>query len=286
MSVPWKKRVLAGLFDRLGVNWAMATLERQVCHPFIRAVNYHCTPAEHADSLEAQLQYYAKNYTSVGLAELDALLRGEWTSSKPGLLISFDDGRRDQAEIAAPLLEKYGLTGWFFPPTGFLDAPPDQQQQYAQEHQVSVVEGDPLAPAIAMTWEQLRQLDQRHVIGCHTASHCRLRAERSEAQLHEEISQAKQRLEAQLGREVQVFCWVGGEEWAYSAAAARAIREAGFRYSFMTNSCPITPGTDPLQLQRSNIEVPWSLPVVRFQLCGFMDVLYTAKRRRVNALTR
>jgi len=85
---------------------------------------------------------------------------------------------------------------------------------------------------------------------------------------------------------VPVFCWVGGEEDAYTSEVATLISRAGFAHSFMTNSQVIRPAADPLQLQRTNIEADYPLWLTRFQLSGFMDLLYMSKRRRVNRLTR
>ena len=68
--------------------------------------------------------------------------------------------------------------------------------------------------------------------------------------------------------------------------AARLIEEAGYAVSFMTNSAPVRPGTDLLHLQRTNIEARDPDWLVRFQLSGLLDVLYTAKRRRVDRVTR
>ena len=84
---------------------------------------------------------------------------------------------------------------------------------------------------------------------------------------------------------MDVFAWVGGEEAAYSAQAARVIDDAGFDLSFMTNNAVIRPGDHPLQIQRTNVEAWDSEAVVRFQLSGLLDLGYRAKRRRVNRLT-
>ncbi|MBT5451971.1 MAG: transposase [Gemmatimonadetes bacterium] len=105
-------------------------------------------------------------------------------------------------------------------------------------------------------------------------------------QLRTEIKGAKQRMEKALECGVPVFCWVGGEEDAYTSEVATLISRAGFAHSFMTNSQVIRPAADPLQLQRTNIEADYPLWLTRFQLSGFMDLLYMSKRRRVNRLTR
>lgn len=80
------------------------------------------------------------------------------------------------------------------------------------------------------------------------------------------------------------FCWVGGEERSYSAAAARLIRKCGYRYAFMTNSSLVRPGTSPLQIQRTNIEASWPLEIVEFQLSGIVDLLYHRRKLRVNRM--
>jgi peptidoglycan/xylan/chitin deacetylase (PgdA/CDA1 family) len=278
------KLALARALDRAGVNAAGHRLQLGACMPFVRAVNYHDVPPSLAAAFEAQLRFYAERFEPVGRDGLLALWRGEWRTRRPGLILSFDDGLRSHAEVAAPLLERYGFTGWFFVPAGLLDTPAADQRAVAER--VTIRAADEYGDGrIFMTVDQMRSLARRHVVGCHTASHVRLTAGLDRPALEREIAGAKRLMERQLGTAVDAFCWVGGEEWSYSRAAAEEVRRAGFRLSFMTNSAPIRPATNLLQLQRTNVEAadpPW---LVRFQLSGFMDVLYAPKRRRVNRLT-
>lgn len=265
--------------DYLGLG-----LQRTFLFPFIRAVNYHGVPPSQAKAFETQLIYYKQHFEVVGPAGLEAMMSGQWDRRRPGLILSFDDGLRSHADVVAPLLEHHGLTGWFMVPIGFVDESPEKQALYGSEHLIGRSDyGD---PRLAMTWKDIRRMAKRHEIGCHTWSHRRLVDSLSVDDLEFEIPQAKRRLEAELGREVRTFCWVGGEEVTYSRAAARAVAEAGFRFSFMTNNQIIRPGTDLLQLQRTNIEAHNSNKMVRFQLSGALDLLYWAKSRRVNRITK
>jgi peptidoglycan/xylan/chitin deacetylase (PgdA/CDA1 family) len=253
---------------------------------YIRVINYHATPARDADSFRRQLEFYRQHFVAVGRDELDALLLGgEWPHEKPGLLISFDDGLRSNYEVAAPLLEEYGFPGWFFVPTGFVSLPGAVQAAFAQARRISVGSEPGADGRVAMSWDELRRLDARHVVGCHGRTHRRLGSELSPAELESEIVASKREIERELGHDMPYFCWIGGEESGYSAAAAAAIRDAGYRYGFMTNCERVVAGTPPLQIQRTNVEAGWPLPVVAFQLSGALDLLYAAKRRRVNVLT-
>lgn len=270
-----------------GLSRAGRALLRSWLRPgYIRGLAYHSTPVQHAESFRRQLAFYRRHFVPVGQRELDELLVGRrWAHSRPGLLISFDDGLRNNFDVAAPLLEEYGFTGWFFVPTDFISLAPEAQAAFAASHRITAPQGEYADGRVAMNWDEVRTLDRRHVVGCHTRRHCPLGAGLTATALAEEILGSKQRLEAELGHPMPHFCWVGGEERTYSAPAAREIRAAGYRFGFMTNCAPTTCDTPPLQIQRTNVEAAWPLPIVTFQLSGMLDLLYTPKRRRVNRLT-
>lgn len=269
-----ERRLAGAVLGRL-VPHALARVAQRVAAggPFIRGVNYHATPERDAANFRRQLAWYRRHYSNVTYEDLEAFLsRGIWTKPKPGLLLSFDDGYRDNATVAAPLLEEFGFTGWFFVPSRFA----------LEGHDGA---GGNQPPNPCMTRDQLRSLATRHVVGCHTQSHFRLRASAGAERLRREVIDAKAELEGVLGRAVTTFCWVGGEEDTYSAEAARFVEEAGYRFGFMTNPVPMTTRTHPLELQRANVEADYPLALVNFQLMGLMDILYIPKRRRVNTLT-
>lgn len=280
------KRELARCFAALGLSRAGLAAQRALLWPFVRAINYHDVPPQQEDAFDRQLDFYAEHFECVDERGLLAFHRGEWKSDRPGLLLSFDDGLRSHAEVVAPRLEARGWVGWFMVPVGFVDAAPADQVAFAGKHRIGHAAFDYGDPRIACTWDQVRGLAERHVVGCHGLMHRRLAADLSSDELQREIPHARARLEAELGRDVAAFAWIGGEEESYSRDAAMAIADAGFRIGFMTNNHPIRPGCDLLQLQRTNIESHDPPAVVAFQLSGAMDVLYWGKRRRVNRLTR
>jgi peptidoglycan/xylan/chitin deacetylase (PgdA/CDA1 family) len=72
-----------------------------------------------AEELETQLATLARNAEVVAPEDVLRLA----SEDLPGrhVLLTFDDGYRDNYEIAYPLLRRHGLTATFFPTTGFLD---------------------------------------------------------------------------------------------------------------------------------------------------------------------
>ncbi len=72
-----------------------------------------------ASSFDAQLELMARHFEVVSAHDLDR------DPARPGrrILITFDDGYRDNYEHAFPCLRRHGLPATFFVSTGFLDSP-------------------------------------------------------------------------------------------------------------------------------------------------------------------
>jgi peptidoglycan/xylan/chitin deacetylase (PgdA/CDA1 family) len=278
------KRNIAVLLDRAGVSSLSFSLQRSLLSPFIRVVFYHDVPPALAGDFERQLSLFKKKFVPTTRADLDALLRGaHWPHDRPGIIVTFDDGLRSHFEVAAPILDRLGFQGWFFVPVDLLTLPPDAQPTAAERQSVLHDCDTTRDPRVFMTGRQLVELAERHIVGCHTATHCRLSKDLTESQLQMELRRAKERLESLLGgHRVDSFSWVGGEEWAYSEAAARIVADI-FDYAFTSNTCVTRAGTSRLNIARTHVEAFFSLSLVELQLSGMMDLYYLSKRRRLES---
>ncbi len=77
---------------------------------------YHHTLAE----FEAHLNWLGVRCTPVGVADFARWKRGEWQPRKPPVLITFDDGYRNNATVAAPLLLRKGFPALFCLASGYI----------------------------------------------------------------------------------------------------------------------------------------------------------------------
>jgi peptidoglycan/xylan/chitin deacetylase (PgdA/CDA1 family) len=197
------------------------------------------------------------------------------------MLISLDDGLKSNYDIAAPLLEEYGFTGWFMIPVSFLDTDRSAQVNFASTNIISYRERTD-ANALAMSWDDVRDLESRgHIITCHSMNHKRLSDSLSDEELCEEIVNSKSALESRLGHPVSGFTWVGGEEASYSKRAFNFLLQTRYSEIFCTNCEPIVARQNPFFLDRSNIEAHFCLNQVRLVLGGLYDRKYDAKRERI-----
>ena len=67
-----------------------------------------------------QMQWLSSNCRVLPLREAVAELAGGGPFARPLVAITFDDGYWDNFELAAPVMEEYGLRGTFFVTSGFV----------------------------------------------------------------------------------------------------------------------------------------------------------------------
>ena len=201
-------------------------------HPLIRAVNFHSTSRTQAEHYDRQLAQYARFFSSVNEDELsEYLTTGRWLKPKPGLIVSVFEGYRNSYEVLTPLIEKHGFIGWFWVITGFINAPIPEQLTFAEHHDIDMLTHDYPDGRYALTWDELRQLDKKHVIACHTRSHTLL-SKLDPAEQHEEVVGSQEEFKKHLGHPVRGFVSLTGPAYGENPATDRLIDGAGFDFVF------------------------------------------------------
>jgi peptidoglycan/xylan/chitin deacetylase (PgdA/CDA1 family) len=196
---------------------------------FLRAVNFHNTSQNDIKRLRRQLRSLSKRYQSVSEEELIRLAAGgTWSGQRPPLLLTFYEGLRNGYDVAAPLLDEVGLRGWFCLIPGFLDAPPEDQQDFALAHSIGLVEGEYEDPRLAMNWSEVRDLSRRgHEVICHTMTHSEPSSEMDDVALRRESLNAVERMETELDQKVETFVWRRGIAWGEDHKADALLQQAG-----------------------------------------------------------
>ena len=258
------KCILTMFLNIIGyTNYKLNMLNKKYNNNYIRVLNYHEVFYKNISNFESQIKWLSSYFVNVNKSLFEDFMLGKHIfRDKPGVMITFDDGFVGNYFNAYKILDKYKMTGYFFVSS-------------------SLVGKDGY-----MSAEQLKELlNHNHVIGCHTNTHHRMNENDSKSILNFEIVQSRKILEVMLNTNIDTFCWVGGEEDTYTKLAAQTIKNAGYKYSFMTNSYPVTYGTNKFQIQRTNCEDSWSMALMKFQICGLIDNRFLKKRLRVEELT-
>ena len=197
----------------------------------LRVVNFHSTPTRLAERVEAELADYAARYTALGAAELDAVFEGRWPASvaeRPAVVLAFFDGFANNARVAAPVLDRLGVPGWFHLVTGFLDAPADRQAEVARGHRIRVApEEVERGERLAMSWEEVAALADRHEVCAHTATHATATSVATAADLEREVAAPLRRIADVTGRPAAAVAWYGGPPYDPAHPGDRVARDAG-----------------------------------------------------------
>ena len=196
----------------------------------------------------------ADGYRVVDVMEAARLLAsGGPTERVAGL--SFDDGYRDVAQAALPVLERHGFRATVFVATGVVDG----TATYSWYHRQPPVLG----------WSEIVALDRGSPLSfeAHTVTHPNLTAI-DEAAARREIADSKTTLEARLGRAVDVFCYPAG---LYGERERTLVAAAGFGVATTCEPGANLPGADALTLRRTAIDRSDRLVDFRAKLAGAHD---------------
>jgi peptidoglycan/xylan/chitin deacetylase (PgdA/CDA1 family) len=276
-----KKKIIANLLFYTGVSYLLFRI--RLLSTGIRVINYHCTPESSVPQFKKQLKFYKKYFEDVNLIKLSNFYKkaDNIHRKSPGLIISFDDGLRSNFDNAIGIIEDFGFTGWFFIPAGFLL---DSSKNFTIKNSIETKQVYP-DNRYGISLDEAKHISENHIVGSHTFTHHRMSVHDTQTTLDHEIRQSKHTLEELLEiKEISCFCWVGGELNTYTSQAYKEIKDAGYKYIFATNTQPITRGSSPFMICRSNIEAEDSIQIVLFQLSGIMDLLYFKRRSKLKKI--
>lgn len=177
------------------------------------------------EEFEEQMQYlHAHGYHSITPDQLLMYLQtGEPLPDKP-VLITFDDGYRDNYVNAYPILKKYGFTATIFLITDVVG----HDYWY-------------------LDWEQVREMQQAgFVFGSHTLSHIPLTTMGHDEATFQ-LLKSKEGMEWRLHTPVNYFAYPNGE---YNRDAEALVKRLGYKAAFSTDFGRVNAKSDVYALER------------------------------------
>ena len=266
-----------------------------------------------ADQFRQQLDYFCEQHHCIGLPELVSDLDHP---ADEALVLTFDDGYRDNLEIALPILEEFQVPATIYITTGFIEGSHAawwyQLEKFLEsEEQIQVnsqsitlnsdsdrrrafqlisrqIRKDPrvaqqfsqrLDAGLFLSWDEVRQLDQHELItiGAHGASH-RALSTLGQLDMQAELEVSKRVLEEEIAHPIEHFSYpFGGQE-----AGTReygAARQAGYLSAVTTRVGHLDRAEDRYALPRIAIDCFDSLESVRWKLSGMQRLAYQAVGR-------
>jgi len=184
----------------------------------IPVLNYHQINDQDHNALtlsnsefEAQMKYLAKEgYTSITPDELADHLQYNKEVPAKSILITFDDGYKDNYINAYPILQKYNLSATIFLISDFVNT----YDRY-------------------LNWDEIREMEQGGInFEGHTMSHMVLTQATTDTELQDQLGKSKQALEWRLGKKIQYLAYPCG---FYNQHVIDFTKAAGYRAAFTIN---------------------------------------------------
>ncbi len=153
--------------------------------------------------------------------------------------ITFDDGFANVATVAAPIMQRHGLTATIYVITDMIGRT-TQWTAY----------GSALPSLPIMTWEQIQTLhDAGFEIGAHTVTHGFL-THYSQVDLEQELGEPKATLEQRLGTPIKSFAYPQGD---YNPQVVKAVKVAGYNTAVTIDQGRASLSNDPFRLPRLHV---------------------------------
>ena len=227
--------------------------------PGVRIVHYHYVFDDERDAFARQLEFLASEYEPVSLSEaVERLLAGRVHGRE--VVVTFDDGFRNQAVNAAPLLAERGFRACFFLVTGLVGAGAAEADRIARER---LHLPRPVEP---ITWDDAAALlELEHEVGSHTRGHPDLTALGAD-ELDEELRASRDELERRLGTAPAHFTAPYGDPRRFSPAVSDAAPRAGYAGCATAQRGRNTGPGDVYALRRDHLEARWPVADVRYFL--------------------
>ena len=197
------------------------------------------------DEFAAQLDFLqAQGYTTITLQDFMRVVHGKGTLPDKPIVLTFDDGYRDNYTTMLPILEAHGMTAVVYVITNQIG-----QKNY-------------------LTFDELKDMQRRGIeIGSHTADHLPLTTLDESARL-KQIRESKIFLEWGGLQTIYSLSYPNG---AFDADIEKILRQCEYLTAVTGEAGLNTLATNPYELYRVHIRKP------RFGLAEFKFRLFKAK---------
>jgi len=210
----------------------------------------------HPETFEQQMEYLEdRNYNVISLDELVEGIKSGRKFAHNSVVITIDDGYKDNYTYAYPVLKKYG-----FPATIFLIS-----NRIGNDRDF-------------MSWDEVREMSRYNIFfGGHTKSHTYLPSVEEKGALQDEIKGCKEFIEDKIGLTIDYFCYPTG---GFTKHIKKIVKQAGYKGACTTNRGFAKLNRDVYELKRikvtnSDTNKPFSFWA---KLSGYYNLFRSRKR--------
>jgi len=214
-------------------------------------------------TFERQMAFLKRHsYNVMPLSEAVGLIREKKKFPPRAVVITFDDGYRNNYAYAFPILKKYGLSATLFiivNEVGRRGASGERDR---------------------LSWDEIKEMQESGLvtIGSHALGPDPLIKINSPQELKRQISGSKSALEERLGRKIDFFSYPEG---MFDGQIRQMVINSGYKAAVATNPGPKYPNDDLFALKRIRIsENASNMFVFAVETSGYYTFMKEYKKRK------
>ena len=207
------------------------------------------------DHFEQQMAFLLRErYRSLFIDELLDWMGGRMVLNQKAVVLTFDDGYRDNYRFAFSILKEYGMKATVFLVTGWADADRGERKEPRlfshQECRRLAERGE--AARMALSWEEAREMETSGLIRIESHTHHHQKNLFADsASLRESLRLSQEAFQRHLGKKSACLCWPGGR---YNKESLEIAGQLGFRSCCTTERGVNVSGQDPFRLKRITVK--------------------------------
>lgn len=204
-------------------------------------------------NFENQIRYLNSKKKVIPLTELVSNIKNNKKNPKGSIIITFDDGYKNNYVNAYPVLKKYNMPFTIFLATDYIGHNKKKWEGYEM-----------------LSWEDVKEMAKNNVsFGAHTCSHCKL-TDVSQEVATKEIIESKHIIENKIGKKIDFFSFPYGRRGCYSEKIKQILKENGFECAVTANYGKNYLGSDLFELKRIGVNEPlWTF---KYNVSGIEEI--------------
>jgi len=214
---------------------------------------------------EEQVRFLKKYFSILSFKQLEEHLKSSQNLPLNSLIITFDDGFRDNFTYAYPILKKYGIPATIFLTVENIESgqlywcdtvayylkvlnkkaeevrdflrnlktiPNEERKRLIHELVKQTGETPRVPERQSLTWEEIKEMSEHGMeFGSHTMTHPVLSQLSRPEDLDYEIVESKKRIEEKIWKPVIVFSYPVGGANAFNEIVQEKIQQAGYSFA-------------------------------------------------------
>ena len=187
------------------------------------------------ENFNRQMKYLkSKGYEVISLDELLKIIESKKRVKRNKVVITFDDGRRDNFTYAYPILKHYGFSATIFLITGLIRKNSKDNER-----------------GFFLSWDEIKEMSNYGVVfGSHTKTHLDLGLNTNEKIVLEELAGSKKVIEKEINKPADFFCYPSG---LFNQVTKELVKKVGYNGACTTNRGYIKYNRDVYELKRIKV---------------------------------